>query len=73
MTTKITMAALIVAVLGGALATVAEARKFAPPPGGLHTPRQTHACDGTTSCAPGVGCRRPIKNRPCAPFRDAAP
>jgi hypothetical protein len=68
MTTKITLAALIVAVLGGALVTVAEAHKFAPPPRGFHNPAQMlHTCDGTIGCGPGfvvVRCRHP---GPCIP------
>ena len=69
MTTKITMAALIVAVLSGALATAAEAHKFAPSPGGLRPPPATHACDGTTSCSPGLVCKRIGKFGPCPPPR----
>jgi len=72
MTTKITIATLMFAVLGGALATVAEAHKFAPPPPGLRPPAReaTHACDGTTSCLPNVLFCRPItKFGPCPPPR----
>jgi hypothetical protein len=65
MTTKITMAALILAVVSGALATAAEAHKFAPPPGGLHPPqRGAHACDETIGCLPPVSC-----HFPCPPPR----
>jgi hypothetical protein len=67
MTTKITMAALIVALLSGALATAAEARKFAPPPGGLRPLPTVHSCDGTIGCLPGLQCRRPIVKGPCLP------